>query len=99
MLMSKSKFSEPTNAQYYGFIPVALLMILLFASYVITAYVVNQKGPVQEEVVNQRIETLNDVRSSQEDLITNYAAINIQEGVYRIPVHRAMELTLKDLKK
>lgn len=97
--MSKSKFSEPTTAQYYGFIPVALLMILLFASYVITAYVVNQKGPVQEEVINQRIETLGDVRSSQEDLISKYEVINEKEGTYRIPVDRAMQLTLKDLEK
>ncbi|MFO7724111.1 MAG: hypothetical protein R6V45_01065, partial [Oceanipulchritudo sp.] len=56
------------------------------------------KKPVVEEDAEDRYEIRNEVRGEQASLVDAYEWVNQDEGVVRIPVERAMRLTVEELR-
>jgi len=72
-------------------------VLLLFAIIVLIAYVPNSDSKVNTSANEARVAIRADVDALQQKLMTQYAWANQAEGIVRIPVARAMELTLLDL--
>jgi len=77
----------------------AIGTILLFGVIVWYLYYTTSKGPVTEDIVAQRMETLAEVNATQKELISTYAWVDKENGVVRIPIEHAMDLTIKELKE
>jgi len=73
---------------------IAALLIFLLILFV--AYLPNRGEAVGARKKEQRLEHLRETRASQTDRITGYDVVNAKKGVVRIPVERAMELTVED---
>lgn len=72
-------------------------VILLFVLIVRIAYLPTRPQPLDQALIEQRIKTLADVKAKQAKLISTYEVVDAQNKVVRIPVERAMELTVQRL--
>lgn len=72
---------------------------LIFTLIVVVAYLPNRGAPVQQgtKSADERIKILSDVRTKEIGMATSYGWVDQQKGVVRLPVERAMELTVQDL--
>lgn len=72
----------------------AVGFILLFVLILWVAYVPLRPEPIPEVTKEKRLETLAEVRNAGLQNTTTYGVVNPNEGIYRIPVDRAMDLTV-----
>ncbi len=78
-----------------GFIGV----FLVFAFIVAVAYLPNRSVSQEALNVEARSKILKEVQTEQARLVNAYEWVNQNEGVVRIPVERAMELTVQELRE
>ncbi len=76
-----------------GWIGVFLVFVLVVA----VAYLPNRAVSQEDLNVAERMTIRNTVRNEQEQLVNNYQWVNEAEGIVRLPVERAMELTVEEL--
>ncbi len=76
-----------------GYIGVMLIFILI----VYLSYVSNQPPPIDEQIIDERLQTLAEVRANQKEAAVNYGWVDRSKGIVRIPIERAMELTVRKL--
>ncbi|MEX0326613.1 MAG: hypothetical protein AB3N33_11060 [Puniceicoccaceae bacterium] len=98
--MSNAPFDkEPSDSTVLisalGWIGVCLVFLLVVA----VAYLPNRAVPQEEKDAAIRYQIRNEVRGEQTRLVNSYEWINQAEGVVRIPVERAVELTVEELRK
>ncbi len=71
--------------------------IFMFAFIILIAYLPTRPEPVDQALIDRRLATLAEVNSEQHDLATTYGWVDQSKGIVRIPIERAMELTVRDL--
>ncbi len=72
-------------------------LLLSFLLVVIILVAFNRPAPVGDRISQKRDNTLMEVRNWHEEILTTYGWIDQSAGIVRVPIDRAMELTLKDL--
>jgi len=70
----------------------------VFALIVAITYLPKRGTPVSQIDVDARFKIRDTVRAEQKRLVGAYEWVNQAEGVVRIPVERAMDLVLRDLR-
>jgi hypothetical protein len=73
-------------------------VFLIFLLIVVVAYLPNQAASQEEQNVEARTAIRNKVRADQALLLDGYQWVNQAEGVVRIPVDRAMEIAVEELR-
>lgn len=73
------------------------MLIVLFILFV--AYLPNRPPPVDQEAIEARKERLAELRAKERELTQGYAWVNREQGKVRIPVERAMVLTVQRLEE
>lgn len=73
-------------------------VFFLFALIVVIAYLPNRAASQYEVDRQARFEIKRDLDARQERLATTYDWVNRNDGVVRIPIERAMELTVRELR-
>lgn len=73
-------------------------VIFLFVLIVAVAYLPNRAASVEEKLATERYEVLRNVKIEQAKVVDSYAWVNEAEGQVRIPVERAMLITVGELK-
>lgn len=71
--------------------------ICLFAVIVAIAYLPNRPLPVDQVQVEERRDTLVEVRAEQHRRAHTYGWIDEPNGIVHIPIRRAVELTVREL--
>ncbi len=71
-------------------------VIALFLIIVFIAYLPNRPPAIGENNEEQRVATLNEVQSKQQNAISSYGWVNQTKNIVRIPVEEALALTVKD---
>lgn len=96
--MSKPSDTEPSDRKVLfsaiGWIGVIFCFLLVLA----VAYLPNRAPSQYEADAEVRYEIRNVVRGEQATLVEAYEWVNRDEGVVRIPVERAMRLTVEELR-
>ena len=97
--MSKHSFDfEPSDnttlVSALGWIGVFLVFVLVVA----LTYLRDPAASQEKINVAERIRIRDDVRAEQAKLVNAYQWVNQPEGVIRVPVERAMELVVEELK-
>lgn len=77
-----------------GWIGVMLCFLLILA----VAYLPNRSVSTEEVNAQERFKIRNNVRNDQARLVKAYEWVNQEAGVVRIPVERAMVLTVEELR-
>lgn len=72
-------------------------VILIFVLILWLAYLPTRPNSVDQALIDQRIKTLADVQAKQTKLVNSYEVIDAENNVVRIPIERAMELTVQRL--
>jgi hypothetical protein len=95
--MSNDHQTQPLPKPSYSFFSIlsALGFILVFAIYIALTYLPNRPGAVDEDIVKDRKAKLAETRSKQHELVSSYAWVDKTAGTVRIPVERAMELSVQ----
>lgn len=90
--------SEPSDKKVFfsalGWIGVIFIFFLVVA----VAYLPNRSVSLEEAAAAERLTIRNQVRGEQNQLVTSYEWVDREKGVVRIPVERAMKLTVAELK-
>lgn len=98
MSNSTHSTSEPSDKKVFlsalGWIGVIFIFFLVVA----VAYLPNRSVSLEEVAAAERMTIRNQVRGEQKQLVTSYEWVDREKGVIRIPVERAMELTVAELK-
>jgi hypothetical protein len=83
-------------------IPTFLGGIALFALFgALTLYVLNSRPVGQDYDTKRGVERLTKrqkLNADEQQLLATYGVVNAPNGVYHIPIEKAVELTLADLK-
>lgn len=77
----------------------ALGSILLFVIILLITYVPERPSSVNAAQAQARTERLQELQAKHRQELTTYEVIDRTEGVVRIPIDRAMELTVRDLER
>ena len=70
--------------------------LLIFALILYLAYVPNRPGLVDAARIEQRELFLAQNEAEQVERANNYSWVNRQQGIVRIPIDQAMDLTVKE---
>ena len=70
--------------------------ILLFVFILLIVYVPNRPDPVNQEEIAQREAHLRDAMRGARAKLESYEALNAEEGVFRIPIERAMDRVVEE---
>lgn len=73
-------------------------VFFLFALIVLIAYLPNRSVSMEEEDAKVRHSIRADIDTRQIRLAQNYDWVNRNDGIVRLPIDRAMELTVRDLR-
>lgn len=73
--------------------------IFIFALIVAVAYLPNQSVDVYQQDADERLQLRSEVDSEQTRLVGAYEWVNEGDGVVRLPVERAMRLTVEELRQ
>lgn len=97
--MSKHSFNiEPSDnttlVSALGWVGVFLVFVLVVA----LTYLRDPAASQEARNIVDRMKIRNDVRAEQAKLVNDYQWVNEPEGVIRVPVARAMEITVEELK-
>lgn len=97
--MSKHSFDiEPsdhtTMVSALGWLGVFLVFVLVVA----LTYLRDPAASQEKKNVVERTRIRNEVIANQAALVNNYQWVNQPEGIIRVPVERAMELVVEELK-
>jgi hypothetical protein len=71
---------------------------LIAAGLVCVMYHYTHPAPLGAERVEERYKNLHEVRATEADVLNNYAWADQGKGIVRLPIQRAMELTLQEWK-
>jgi hypothetical protein len=86
-----------------GFFVTAVAVIggfLIFILILVIAYLPNKPAPLPEgtKTPEERATILRELRAKETAAATSYGWVDQTKGVVRIPIERAMQLTVEDLK-
>lgn len=96
---SRSDMKQSSNI---GYILGILLVLVIIGGVGLTAvvlYFINHPVPLTVGPAAERKAKLAEVNANQNDIITSYGWVDQPNGVVRIPVERAMKLTIEKLEK
>jgi len=73
---------------------------LIFVLILVIAYLPNKPAPLAEgtKTPEERATILRELRAKEAAAATSYGWVDQPKGVVRIPIERAMQLTIEDLK-
>lgn len=95
---TNSNMRIPSNTKYTWSGVWIIALIAAIGGLSVFLYFINAPEPVNAEIINDRKAKLADVHSKQNELINNYAWVDQTKGVVRIPIERAMQLTVEELR-
>jgi hypothetical protein len=85
---------KPQNAVIIGFIVATCLLLAVLVVVVREIFVTVFDGEINSKVLSVQSSDLRSLRAAEQQRLTHYQWVNQKDGVLRIPVDRAVELTL-----
>lgn len=95
--MTSLQHDAPSGLKFSLSLALALGLMLTLAAVMIFLYLPSRPRPVNAAIVEERLEKLKTVNAAQHELISTYAWQDEAHTQVRIPIERAMELTLQSL--
>ncbi|AKT43932.1 hypothetical protein [Chondromyces crocatus] len=90
---------RPKNGLIAIYIAGLMVALVLIVAAVYELFVVEFTNEIQAKVLDPTNSALRELRASEEAKLTRYQWVNQKDGVVRIPLPRAMELTLQSYRE
>ncbi len=91
-----SDVDRPPNKVIAGYLVGSIVVLIVIVIGVKQLFDLEVRGEFARKVLSRRDPRLTELRIREEARLTQYAWVNQAQGRVRIPVERAMELTLRD---
>ena len=91
-----SNVDRPPNKVIAGYLLGGVVVLIITVIGVKQLFDLEVRGEFERKVLSRRDPRLTELRIREEARLTQYAWVNQAQGRVRIPVERAMELTLRD---
>lgn len=95
----EAEIDRPKNALIAIYIVGLCIVIVATVIAVYELFVVEFKAEIQAKVLDPQNSALRELRATEEARLTRYQWVSQKDGVVRIPLPRAIELTLKDYRE
>ena len=76
-----------------------IVMVIVFIVLLKDYFIINKEKFVHENVLNVKSEELAKVNTADSLMLNNYKIIDKENGIYQVPIDRAMNLVLEDYEK
>lgn len=90
---------EISNSNFLFSFLGAVGAILIFALIIFIAYLPNRPDAVDAQVIADRQEKADSARATSQSKLEGYEVLNAEEGIARIPIEDAMQITLNNYTK
>ncbi len=89
--------SADINVRKTVLIAVAIIVVIIISLIVLNEYFLSVKEEyVYDMVLKPESVTLRDLRATEDEILYSYKLLDSANGLYRIPVERAMELLAEE---
>ncbi len=82
-----------------GTVVTSALFMLLFALVLWVAYIPNQQPPIGAQAKEDAEAQLREMKSEAMQMVMEYKVMDMEKGQVRIPVEKAMEMTVQEYSK
>ena len=79
-----------------GLSVLSVVLLIIILVFLIDYFVESKEQMIYEAQLQPESADLNSLLVAEEEELTSYKVLDIERGVYRIPVDRAMELLVKE---
>jgi len=79
-----------------GLSVLSVVLLIVILVFLIDYFVESKEQMIYEAQLQPESADLNSILVTEEEVLTSYKVLDIERGVYRIPVDRAMELLVKE---
>ncbi len=100
MLMNEQQHQSTSKPAGLSVSLSALSIFGLIASFLLVVFIMialNRPAPVDDSLSDKRDKTLAEVQNWHKELLSTYGWVDQSGGIVRVPIDRAMELTIKEL--
>ena len=80
----------------FGLGVAAVLLITFFVIMLNEYFVIAREKQVYESVLKPESKELHELRAYEDEILKSYAEVDPDQGIYQIPIERAMELVAKE---
>jgi hypothetical protein len=88
--------AKPSHPMVVPRVVAILVIFFLMSGAIWLMYHYTQPGPVEETRWAERAKNLADLKAKNQELLETYGWVSKERGVVRLPIARAMELTVKE---
>jgi hypothetical protein len=75
-----------------------VILIVVFLVFLRGYFVINYEKSLVQERIDNPPQELNEILEKDKKLLSNYSVLDVDKGIYQIPIDRAMDLVVKDYK-
>ena len=79
-----------------GLSVLSVVLLIVILVFLIDYFVESKEQMIYEAQLQPESADLNSILVTEEEVLTSYKVLDIERGVYQIPVNRAMELLVKE---
>ena len=79
-----------------GLSVLSVVLLIVILVFLIDYFVESKEQMIYEAQLQPESADLNSLLIAEEEILTSYKVLDIERGVYQIPVDRAMELLVKE---
>ncbi|MDQ7054390.1 MAG: hypothetical protein Q9P14_16420 [candidate division KSB1 bacterium] len=80
----------------FGWAVLSIVAIAAMVVFLVDYFVVEKEKEVYKSVLQPESQKLMLLRITEEDVLNNYAVIDANKGIYRIPIDSAMKILAKE---
>jgi hypothetical protein len=79
-----------------GLSVLSVVLLIVILVFLIDYFVESKEQMIYEAQLQPESADLNSLLIAEEEILTSYKVLDIERGIYQIPVNRAMELLVKE---
>jgi hypothetical protein len=75
---------------------VGVVLVVAIVVFLNEYFIMTRESLVYESVLRPESAKLRELRAREDEILNSYGAVNAQNGVYRIPIDRAMQIVANE---
>src|SRR5262249_59979556 len=98
-LVTMAEYDSPKNSMILAMVIGTVISLVVVVLGIAQFFDMSVRDEIESKVLSQPSSALRDLRASEQAHLSRYAWVDQKAGIVRLPLDRAVELTLRDWEK